>query len=231
MQRVRRLAALVLVAVLGAGVLAGCRSDPSVAAYVGDKQYSQRHIEAMVREVVDAVNQVSPDSRGSIDFAAVRQLVLSSVVVRDVAGRVAAERHVTVPKADPEVAAQMLGLQAGSPLTPLIEKTGFAELIAGTAVALQALAGTVAPVEPSEAEQREVYDNLSYDGELPAFDQVRQYLNREALGQELGLRGVLADGVQRFHVEVNPRYAPLAYQIPIQLGQVSGYVSVPILSR
>jgi hypothetical protein len=96
------------------------------------------------------------------------------------------------------------------------------------------VAQVVTPADPTEADQREVFTSLADQGQLPGrtFDDIRPSLTRELLGRHLGLRNALLDAMHRYHVVVNPRYAPVAFPVEIRLGeQVSAYVQLPLVER
>ena len=66
MQRLRRLVPLAMVAVLGVAGLTGCRSNPTVAAYIGGQQVGQKSVNSMVDELSKAVDALPAESRSSI---------------------------------------------------------------------------------------------------------------------------------------------------------------------
>src|SRR5688572_15259376 len=97
MQRTRRMALLAVLALAGGLVLAGCRSEPKVAAYVGGTRYTVADVSAMTSRInkVNAEREASAAAAKSREeLAAVpRQvpvggdLVLGLMVYGDVAGR------------------------------------------------------------------------------------------------------------------------------------------------
>lgn len=48
MQRTRRLASITVIAMVGAVALAGCRSEPGVAAYLGDRKITEEQVTAVI---------------------------------------------------------------------------------------------------------------------------------------------------------------------------------------
>lgn len=236
MQRMRRLssvALLTVLAVLGAGALTGCRSDPAVAAYVGDRQLTQSSVDDLEAELADAVDEVAEGTSERFDHASLRRLILSSMVVEEVGAKIAEDRRVAVPKADPSAAAELFGLTSNPALAEAFTTTRFATLISTAITTLGALAGDVEPVTPSEADQRELYDTLVLNGggQLPAFDRVRSVFDRQNIGRELRVRELFSEELKDRHVTVNPRYAPLGFQIPVSFGEAYGYVVMPIAAR
>src|SRR5262245_45285808 len=87
MQRARRAALCALLALLGGFALAGCRTEPSVAAYVGDARYSLAEVDRIV-----ATAESGKDAAVTAD----RQWVVRLIVTRDLARQLAAERGLTV---------------------------------------------------------------------------------------------------------------------------------------
>lgn len=235
MQRVRRLGSLALVVALGTIGLSGCRSAPTMAAYVGDGQYTQKRIDEMTDEVRDAIESLSPADRATVNLGPLRQTLLVTVVMGDVAMKVADERGVNVPAADMTVVTDMLGIPEGSQLARAIVKTDFAKALAETQTAMAALLAATPSIQPSESDQREVHKNLmTYQG-VPvtdSFDDIRRGLGKDDIGHEIALRRWLQAGVERYDVTVNPRYAPIEWQIPVRVNStVSAFVAIPLVTR
>jgi hypothetical protein len=210
MQRARRLALVAVLALVGGLVLAGCRSQPSVAAYVGDRRYTNHDVEAYVNEVKGL----------NLPIGDARQVILSSLVIRDIGQRVAADKGVSIPPADIAAAANSLQLPTGSPV---------AHLLAETSAVVQALSQTVTPVQPTEADQREIFNALSFQGQQVSkslkFEAVRDLLDQQQIGRGLAVRTLLNDAVTTYHVTVNPRYAPLRYLLQVSVADRSGAVA------
>lgn len=213
MQRVRPLVILAVLAVLGTSALTGCRSEPDVAAYVGDRRYSTEDVDALAEEGLKA--------KVSTNLGQVRQVVLSWLVISDVGARVAKEKGITLERVDVTEVERSAGLPAGSPL---------ARLFVDTSAVVSTFQGKVAPIEPTEADQREVFNNLSVNGGKleESFEEVKPYLTMEAIGGALAVRTTLQDAIKGADVTVNPRYAPLVYPVQLQIGQVNGWVSIPL---
>src|SRR5687767_6237410 len=119
MQRVRRLAPVVAVALLGGVVLAGCRSAPDVAAYVG----SERVTEEQVDDIIDNFNAgqaapATPASPGPADSAPARQLsrteVVTTLVLQQVCDELKAKKGFTVTPVPADQVASQEGLPPNS---------------------------------------------------------------------------------------------------------------------
>ncbi|MBT8227963.1 MAG: hypothetical protein HKP61_22810 [Dactylosporangium sp.] len=230
----RRTLCLVLAALTGALVLSGCRSDPTVAAYVGSEQYTLRDVNEMLKGVEDTLDTLSEAQRGTISYATIRQLALRALVLGDLAERIAADRGIPVPAADRGAVLQGFAFPADSDAARVLLQTRFAEEITRTDAALRALAQAAPAVEPTEADQREAYTNLTAGGQPIAetFEAVRPYLTRQTIGQGIGLKQWLQESVDHYHVVVNPKYAPLEWNVSMWLSQtVETFVVVPLATR
>src|SRR5262249_48450103 len=106
--------------------------------------------------------------------------------------------------------------------------------IAKTDALVATLVDAVPPVEPSEAEQREVFDALTYQGQLVSqsapFDQVRSLLGQARIGRELAVRALFNSAVSKYHLTVNPRYVPLVYHLNVPVTAPSGAVAMSVLA-
>lgn len=213
-----RIRVLAVVAVLAVTSLAGCRSDPNVAVYLGDDAVT-------IKEVGQVAGDLSfaPAQRG-----AVTGYVLGSMIIREVGGRLAAARSLTVqPLTSPGVVAQYYNLPTGAPIV---------SLVTDTQNILLTLAADVTPVEPDREQQRAAFEALYFPSGRPVserytFEQVQYLLNRDSIGRMIALRRLLDDAVAASGITVNPRYAGLTYGLPVEvsLGQSGGPARASIL--
>jgi hypothetical protein len=190
---------LALVVALGLA-LPGCRSQPQVAAYVGDKRYTNDDVD-----------------RYAAKTGELRQLVLSSLVVRDVGAPLVTQLKAKKPEPDVAGAAKAFNLPSDS---------ATAKLVAEASAIVQALSATVAPLPPSEEFQREVFDGLTFQGQLVSkytkFEQIRELLSQEQIGSGFAVRALLDQAVAKAHVTVNPRYVPLRYPLVVTVADPQG---------
>ena len=213
-----RIRALALLAVLAVTSLAGCRSDPNVAAYLGAGAVT-----------IDEVGSVA----GDLTFAAaqrgdVADYVLGSMIIREVGTRLVAQRSLELSHAtSPDLVAQYYNLPADAPIV---------SLVADTQNVLLTLAGSVTPIEPDRDQQRAAFDALYFASGRPVaerftFEQVQYLLNRDSIGRMIALRRLLDDAVAASGITVNPRYAGLTYGLPVEvrLGQSGGAARASIL--
>jgi hypothetical protein len=212
MQRARRLALVAVLPLLGALALAGCRSEPGIAAYAGSTKYTVKQVDALAAEGRD---KVAPD------FGVVRQRVLSWLLIRDIGQAEAKKRGLALEPQDPAAVAAQAQLQPNSPL---------AQLYVDVNAVLSALDGSVTPVEPTEADQRELYGHLTINGApvTNTFDDAKKYLTKEVVGPRLALRSTLVELLKQADVVVNPLYAPLTYPIPVPVQNATAIISVPL---
>jgi len=217
MQRVRRLVAVATVAALGVIGLGACaRSEPTVAAYVGDTTFSHQEVDRIVDEVSE---EVPADQRGAL-----RRNVVQMLVLREVATRYADEHNISVPAVDPIAFAQQQRLPVG---------TRFAELAAGYATAAGAVEEAAASAAPSEADQREVYSHLTVQGSPVAepFEAIRSYLGEPQIGKAVGFRNLIRAAVEEADVVVNPRYGDVEFRVGVQVAPATSWLTVPLSGR
>jgi hypothetical protein len=213
MQRVRRFAPLAVLALLAGLALAGCRSNPDTAAYVGDAKLTNKQVEALYGEVRS--QDIQLDRSGLVQLWVLNQL----------ARRIAADRDVTIPEAQVAQAAAQLKLKPDS---------AFARLYAEEQIAVQSVSGTATPIPATEADLRGVYQRGRAAGVIPAdvtFEDARPLLDVDQLREGLGLQKMFAEASTKYDVSVNPQYGPVEYSLlPFQTqegGQVPALV-VPL---
>lgn len=213
MQRARRLTSIAVIAVLGATVLSACRSDSSVAAYLGDRKITEDEVSSVLD---DARSKVPPSGQaagatpqpGAPEVKAPsRAQVVSTLVMREICQRLAAEKGFKPMEQAPlEAVAGQLGLPPGARYVQI-----FAELDACRAGL--PVTQTVAPT------QRELMDIVARGraaGVIPpdAKDQeAGQQLDGDVLRRALAMRNILAEATADTKITVNPRYRPLEYPV------------------
>ncbi|HYO38561.1 MAG TPA: hypothetical protein VER39_02785, partial [Nocardioidaceae bacterium] len=198
MHRVRRLASIAVVAALALGGLTACRSDPSVAAYVGSARYTD---DTIVRTVEEVLASVPAEQRGQIRPASVREQVVHMLVVRDAARAYAKAEGITVAGPD---------LRAFAEERRLPPEASFTQLLHGYSTVLDALSAKAAPVAPTEDDQREAYEHAQIQGQplsqAAPFAEVRKFFDQQTLGPALGLRKLLGEVLSDADISIHPRY-------------------------
>src|SRR5688572_7651854 len=105
MQRARRLASVAVVASLAVAGLSACRSEPSVAAYVGAGKVTETRVQEVWDEAREAVTadaatrpQPSPSASAEPDAMPItRSDVVRTLVAVEVLAEVAKRENVTLP--------------------------------------------------------------------------------------------------------------------------------------
>src|SRR5262249_14862548 len=90
------------------------------------------------------------------------------------------------------------------------------------------LNGLSRPPTPTEADQREAYGRIRVNGQLPPFEDVRQFFTGPAMSDALARRTVLSESVARHPVRLSPRYDRLVLVIPFTAGNAPTALGVPI---
>ncbi|ASW53665.1 hypothetical protein [Plantactinospora sp. KBS50] len=222
--RARRLVPIAAVAVLGVTVLSGCRTDPAVAAYVGD----HRITESAVDQVLDDLRQhgagASADPSAAPQQVAelpTRAQVVSTLVLREACQRVAAEKGYQATNQIPaEQAAQQLGLPAG---------TAYPRQVAELYSCLSGLP-VPAPQPPSAQELTDLVAAGKAAGVIPAqvsTQEAASQLDGDQLRGALAQKRGLADAIKDADITVNPRYRPLDFPLLSFTGDTPA-VSVPL---
>ncbi|QSB14272.1 hypothetical protein JQS43_22620 [Natronosporangium hydrolyticum] len=251
----RRLATLAVVGALLAGALTACRADPSVAAYVDGAQITEAEVDEAVGEIADLLSadldqglaqfqemldqQVAQDDefdtadaesqyqeyaseqQGQLaeQMQALRTWVVEMRVLTEAANQYADELEITIPAGDPAGMAQELGLPADF---------AFVAVVADYDAVRSQLQGTLEPAEPTEADKREVYDNLVAEGHTQEpYESVQQVLTAEVLAEPVAMRNLFEEIVNGVEITLNPRY-DLQFRIEVQLFGVESWLTVSL---
>lgn len=219
--RARRLIAAASVAV-GLVALAGCRSEPGVAAYVGD----HRITEDAVTRLLDELQAGMPTSSADPEQAAPgglrlpsRNQVVSNLVLLDVCQRLADDKGYQPRQ---RITADQLAPQLGIPAD-----TTYAQRVAELTTCMNALPAPEL-VAPTEQEMAELVAAGKAAGVIPADVTVQQaaaQLDGDQLRGALGNKKVLGEAVAEYEVSVSPRYRPL--EIPL-LSFAAGQAAVTV---
>jgi outer membrane murein-binding lipoprotein Lpp len=220
MQSGRRLAIVAVLGILGVLVLSGCRSQPRVAAYVGNTRYTEAQVDKIITNAQqlptanlpeDKKRQVESQKQQILaDMGTLRRDVVSALVLGDLGRRIAADRHVDVPPVDYAAFADQFQALSGAELT---------RVQADWIAVATALVQTVQPKSPTEADIRAIFNALRASNRLPAgatLQDVAAAYDNARTRQVVGLRDLMAEAARQQQVTINPRYRPLT----VSLGDV-----------
>lgn len=219
-----RVRVTVLLALVGATLaLAGCRSDPTVAAYVGSAHYSEDRVAAIADEA-DAKLAALAEQAGAArpERPVTEQQVVTALVSRDVLKALAQEKKVSPLSVDTNQISQQVQVPADAEyVRVLAEKDGYRLGLLQQAPSAQ----------PSEADLREVYDNLVKVGgaQIGSFDQFKSNLadqDTELVGRSAGVRDDIAAEADKLDVTVNPKFAPAVLSLVDVTDQQGGVHSL-----
>lgn len=210
-----RLAGLALAGLLAVTGSAACQASPGLAAQVGDTVITRQEVDRVV--AAWQRTQVAPPQRQDVEAA--RQDLMTMLVVTEAGRQYAAAEGLTVPPAPVAAYAEALDLPEDDPYV-----VTQAELRA----VMDTLRPTAAPVEPSPADQRELYDHLVEQGlPVPPFEQAQPVLAGEHVAQAVAMRDLVATVVARADVRVQPGYE-LVYRQPVALPGATSWLEVPL---
>ena len=200
-----RLALLAVVALAGLA-LSACQRDPSIAATVGSEKITEDQVDAILADAQNnrpapaspSAQNPSPAPPGPlrIDRAdVVRFLVLDKMCTAD-----QERRHFA--GGEPVDVAELEGISADSQ---------YAKLFAHMTACLNGEVTGIAPVTPTDAEVREIYDRAKAQGiDVPAFDEVKAQLkDNDQVKQRIAIKRSLEDQARAQGVSISPRYRPV----------------------
>ncbi|MFI7607160.1 hypothetical protein ACIBTV_18735 [Micromonospora sp. NPDC049366] len=211
--RARRLVAVASVAV-GLVALAGCRTEPGVAAYVGDHRITEEQVTSIVEELRPEVTaSPSADEEQAADPAqpgapqVSRSEVVTTLVLLDVCRQLSADNgYQPRGQVSPEQVAQQTALPAEA-----VYVKRFAELH----TCMSGVPGSQ-PVAPTKAELDKIIEIGRAAGAIPAEftdEQAASRLDGDQLRAALASRKTLVEAADAYDVSVNPRYRPLVYPL------------------
>ena len=211
MQRARRVALVAVLALVGGLALAGCRSQPGAAIYVGTATYSQKYVDNLSEQLLKVPGFSRTDGR---------QTVAQWIVMRDLGKRMVADNGWPAPNVDTEAAKGQFqdALQSSEPDTaaktvdsirPLIQL--YAEFQGYNAAAQQ----HASPAQPTDADYADLYQRAKAAGLVEPGATEATY--RESLGAQndqlfranIGLRNMYLKTIKKANVSVNPKYGPV----------------------
>ncbi|SCE73460.1 hypothetical protein [Micromonospora mirobrigensis] len=226
--RARRLVAVASVAV-GLVALSGCRTEPGVAAYVGDHRITEDAVTTILDELKGKLPTQEPTQAPAGQESAApaasrlpaRSQVVSTLVLLDVCKKASEEKGYRAQgQVQPQQVAQQFGLPADAAYPQRV-----AELYT-------CLSGVPAgePVAPTQEELTALVTAGKKAGAIPpevTVEQAAGQLDGDQLRSALATRKTLAEAVTGYDVTVNPRYRPLAFPVLSFSGDTPA-ISVPL---
>ncbi|GIF76215.1 hypothetical protein [Asanoa siamensis] len=235
MLRARRIASIVVVAALGLGGLAACRSEPSVAAYLGDRKVTEDQV-TQIFDGAGAGASATPAATPAAEQPGAepasgpkvsRQQVVDLEVTLDLGRKVAAEQGVQPVET---VSAEQVAAGLGVPAESQYAKD-YAEWV-NLSQAIFAKIGTNVPAV-TEDQLRGVYNALvKVDAIEAGFDlaKIKQaFGNGEFVSAAYQLTGLLEKAATASDATVNPRYLPLAAPMVVSSQQGAVFYDLPYL--
>jgi hypothetical protein len=222
MQRARRLASVAVVASLAVAGLSACRSEPSVAAYVGSSKITDAAVQAVLDDA--KVKLVAAGAPATVPIK--KSDVVSAILSARVLAEVAKQQSLTLP-AD-------LGLSQYASSLHVPETTEYVRLFAESDSYVKLLRqGVKAAPAPSDADLREVYDVLATEGQVgdTTFDQFKTQLpeqNKQLVQTAIAVRKEISDAAGRMSIRINPKYQPVG--VPVLQFQTSQNEVRPLIS-
>jgi hypothetical protein len=180
--------------------LTGCRSSPTVAAYVGDQTLTEARVTALIDGYMERA-RIQAASNG-VDPSQVQEPNRTLVVNYLVRGQLC------------EAARQKLNFQLEQPNVPP-DSSELGVIVAQTQACERSLpAGE--PVKPTEADAQQIFDIGVANGIYPpeaAGEVLPGLMNNAEVADALGRKKTLNDAVAGIDVTVNPRYGVI--QMPL----------------
>lgn len=239
MQRARRLASVAVIATLAVAGLSACRSAPDVAVYYGSApEITMAEVEAVYQDARSKLNAAQDEAvarQGASEPVTPPSLpitgpdVVSAMVSRDIAVRVAQQRNVSLPADLPlDEVAQSVGLPADAQ---------YVRIYAESRVLFNQLMQSAKPTQAGDAELREVFEVFQATGAMQpglTFEQFKGSVSPQAI-ETLGRATTVSADVQaqldQLKVLVNPRFESATIAIYSEQGPDNKplpLVSVPL---
>jgi len=194
----RRLIAVAAMGLVGVGVLAGCRSEPGTAAFVGGTRITDQ-------QVNDGVKTISIPNVGA---GPVRQTYVADLAFIALAEHYAKDHKIDLPAVtNDELAqeAQGVGVPAAQATTNPVVRA-----LAQSAKDLTTLIDKATPARPTEAQLLEIYNRAKAAGlTTDTYAQDRATIAQiQGIGQAVAVQNEMAEATSTYDLQINPRYLP-----------------------
>jgi len=201
-------------ALLGALGLAGCRAQPTVAAYVNQAKITEKQVDDMVADA--KAKAATPEEQGT--QAPGRGDVVSTIVLNQLCDEVQRQQGFNKPPVSTEQIKQSEGTPSNSEFAKI--RANLWSCLSGVPVGTQ---------EPTDAELREIYDLAKAAGavDVPYEDIRAQLAADQSVRQALAIDRTLTEAAKAKDITVNPRYRPLMFPV-FTLQSGDAIVSIPM---
>ena len=212
--RVRRLAAVVALALAAGPALTGCRSQPGVAVYLGDRRVSAAEVDGIVKAVngesdrrLAAWVHARATNPGSLPPPMVRTSgteVVSLIVLAGLGRRVIGERGLDTRQVPVDTVAETFGLAPTDPYVAL-----WVDYLTG----LQSVAAAepARPLTDDEADR--LYTAGAAGPDADYDDAIHTFKSSVGLATLFEAQGRLGAAMGAAGVSVNPRYGPVVLPV------------------
>jgi hypothetical protein len=207
----RRLATVAVVAALGLAGLTACRSQPGVAAYVGDQRITEDTVTAWVDGAQPTPSPTAEPAPGASPApdeppAVTRQEAVDLAVSLDLGKQIVAEKNLQLGS---QITAEQVAAELG-----VDPASAYAEMYAEWINVAQAILSSVSAGAPTDDQIMTVYRQLVAAGAIEpnlSLAEVKQaFGSGEFVSTATGLADQLAAKADASGASINPRYLPLA---------------------
>ncbi|MFC7531465.1 hypothetical protein [Actinoplanes sp. GCM10030250] len=257
MLRARRLASAVVAASLAVGGLSACRSEPNVAAYIGDGgQVSEQRVQEVWDEVRDGLTDSAEQAAAAAEakqrddekkrrdsgLPVEPAPTITAPPVQMPVSRTDVVRALVSQRLYAEVAERhQVSLPAGLAYDQVAEQmklpagSEFVRLTAQVDAYRGALEQAIkVPAEPAEQDLRMIYDRLAANGgiepgqDFAAWQATVNPSNKQAVALAGAVRSEVETVVKEWNVVVNPRYHP--FELNLLSASTASGGAIPLLS-
>jgi hypothetical protein len=209
----RRLIAVAVIGLVGAGVLAGCRSESGTAAFVGNTRITDRQVDNGVKTI--SIPNVGPGP--------IRQTYVTDLTFIALAEHYAKAHNIELPaitSAELAQEAQSVGLPASKATSPVVRALG------QSAKDLSTLLDKATAVKPTEAQLMDVFNRAKAAGlTTDTYAQDRATIAQiQGLGQAVAVQNEMTKASSTYDLQISPRYLPT----PVS-GQSNNGLEFPVL--
>ncbi|MGE5830822.1 MAG: hypothetical protein ACM30G_21010 [Micromonosporaceae bacterium] len=204
----RRVGGVVVLALVGLAALAGCRTEPTVAAYIGQTKITEAQVDELIADATRAA--AKPEEKGTA--APGRGDVVGTLVLIRVCEQARAKLGFDKVKVSTEQVRQSEGV-------PSVSR--YATIRADLYGCITAI--PYADQTPTDAELRELYDRAVTAGLVgTSYEETReQLLTDDGIRQRIAIDRAMTQAAKDASVTVNPRYRPLEFPlIPVEGGSI-----------